>query len=589
MRFFNRIILSLFFFLFFPLLSYAENFFIQEYKVAIEVNENKSAKISEEILVEFTSPSHGIIRDIPHSKATISNINVSESFEVSDFAGKAEIKIGSAMNTITGPRKYVITYNYNYRDNKAEFYHNIIGPEWGVPIRNASFSIKMPKEFDGSKAGLSIGYQDQAGFEGGAKFRVLDNIYIEGFMERTLEPGEGITFRTEVPQGYFNSYSPLYVPVCVGLSAILAFASFIIWTKYGKDDHVTPVVTFDVPEGLNPLLAEMAYKEKATLSGLSALLVELANKGHVEIQNDKRNFTLNKISDCQDDNLGRRYIHAIFGAEKTITRDDLKLSHTYYGKCEEIVNSANENRTAIYDMKTIKGNLPRAMIFIIAAIYLIGVFAFCDFSISSLFCASAVSIIFCVLFIISPVVRDEWNKQTWAYMALTGLPLALMPAVSDIVSYDNINIVGISAVCLLIALFFTHYLPKRSHDGKMLLGELLGLRKFIKTAELPELEAMAAEHPQQFYKILPYAYVLGVSGVWIKKLDKFMQTHPMEERPRYNVRHIHRFARTVRSLSVPSLANGGKEFASGGGFLGSSGGGGGRVGRGGGGGGGRSW
>ena len=67
-----------FFLLFFAVPSFAANFFIEDYKVNIDVNEKKSAKITEEILVNFNYPSHGIIREIPHPKASVSKISVSE-------------------------------------------------------------------------------------------------------------------------------------------------------------------------------------------------------------------------------------------------------------------------------------------------------------------------------------------------------------------------------------------------------------------------------------------------------------------------------------------------------------------------------
>ena len=45
-------------------------------------------------------------------------------------------------------------------------------------------------------------------------------------------------------------------------------------------------------------------------------------------------------------------------------------------------------------------------------------------------------------------------------------------------------------------------------------GRLLGLRKFIEESELPRIRALAAENPEYFYDVLPYASVFGLEEEW---------------------------------------------------------------------------
>ena len=49
------------------------------------------------------------------------------------------------------------------------------------------------------------------------------------------------------------------------------------------------------------------------------------------------------------------------------------------------------------------------------------------------------------------------------------------------------------------------------------MGDLLGLRNFILLAEKDRIEALANENPTVFYDVLPFAYVLGVSDVYMEK------------------------------------------------------------------------
>ena len=461
-------------------------------------------------------------------------------------------------------------------------------------IKKASFRIKMPKEFDGSKAGLSIGRKGKAGFDGGAAFRVVDNSIIEGYMERELASGEGITFRTEVPDGYFSRYFPYSDAIAISISAVLAFAAFLIWLKYGKDEHITPVVSFELPKGLNAIQAEFAYKGHASEKGLAALLIELANKGNVSIDNADYSFTLSKLSPCEKDTIEQKFLDAIFYKSDKVSKKDLEKSHYYYIKSSQIRTSVNCDDKMIYDMKTKEGIIPHTVLWIIAVIFLIGVFAFADFSFRGFFAGWLLSIVSLALFLIAPLFFDEWNILTGIWMAGTGIALIVFVIMGDGSSYENINTALAIFLLDIAAMACAHYLPKRSPQGRQYLGELLGLKKFIQTAELPELEAMAEANPRQFYDILPYAYILGVSDVWTKKLDNFLRTHPIEEKPRYNVRNIDSFADKVYYLSQASESNGGISSSSSGSgssrsYSRSSSGGGGRVGGGGGGGGGRSW
>ena len=115
---------------------------------------------------------------------------------------------------------------------------------------------------------------------------------------------------------------------------------------------------------------------------------------------------------------------------------------------------------------------------------------------------------------------------------------------------------------------------------------MLGLKKFIEVAEKDRLEKMAADNPQYFYKILPYAYVLGVSKVWIKQFEGIAVPPPeWADSGIYRMNSFEGFTRNFSNAVAPSVNNGGISNSS----YSSSSGGGGFSGGGFGGGGGRSW
>ena len=123
--------------------AFAENFYITNYDVKINVDKNKIAHVTEIIDTYFTNSSHGIYRTIPLKGNTVTNIHVSEENKISVEGDDKKIKIGNPDRYITGNHQYIISYDYNFTDNKNEFYYNIIGTEWDTEIKRVSFSVTM--------------------------------------------------------------------------------------------------------------------------------------------------------------------------------------------------------------------------------------------------------------------------------------------------------------------------------------------------------------------------------------------------------------------------------------------------------------
>ncbi len=78
----------------------------------------------------------------------------------------------------------------------------------------------------------------------------------------------------------------------------------------------------------------------------------------------------------------------------------------------------------------------------------------------------------------------------------------------------------------LVAVFSAANTGKRTEQGTIWIGQILGLRNFIEVAEHDRLVALAEETPEIFYDILPYAYVLGVTDVWSKKFESIAIPQP---------------------------------------------------------------
>ena len=568
----------------------AENFDITNYDVEINVDKNKSAFITETIDVNFFKPSHGIYREIPLKNATVTNVSVSEQNQQSHSGDTINIKIGDPFETIIGPHRYIIQYQYNYYDGKDEFYHNIIGTGWKTNIDSVSFRVSLPEPINPAQAGLSIGKYGTAGFENNAVYRIEGNV-ISGVTHRRLYPGEGITLRVEVPHGYFNLQENPTRKFAIPAIFLLTIFAFMIWFIYGKDEPVTPFVNFYPPEGLNAIENELAYKGKASPQGIVALLIELAQKGYIKIETHGKNWILHKLKVTSDLGNNQDLMNAIFSAgTNKVSKTDLETSRTFYKDCQDIINDVNKKRNKIFYASSISFPI-RALMYLctigLLLLTALSIFDFSPFKLAGNFPLLLLPTI-AILILISTFRKGVQSifLLLWA-AGFGGIPLAQL--ISQGLSSDTIPTTVFGVFCLIVAAICTYQLPKRNPRGQRFLNHLEGLKKFIEVAEKSKLEQLVEQDPQYFYNILPSAYILGVSDKWIQQFESIIKIAPEW----YSGSHLSStrfddFTHSFNNLSVPTTKNGGISSSSSGSYSSSSGGGG-FSGGGGGGGGGVSW
>ena len=68
------------------------------------------------------------------------------------------------------------------------------------------------------------------------------------------------------------------------MPVVFAIISFLLWAKYGKDDKAIETVEFYPPEGFNSAEVGFLYKGEADKNDVVSLLIYLANKGYIKIE-----------------------------------------------------------------------------------------------------------------------------------------------------------------------------------------------------------------------------------------------------------------------------------------------------------------
>ena len=303
-----------------------DDYTIQSYDINMIVNEDNTFEITENIAVYFNVEKHGIYRKIPlrntvrrtdgtnsNNMAKITDISVSEDYTIGYQDQYKVIKIGDEDQELIGSHTYTIKYKYDIgRDplkNADELYFNLIGDQWDASISNVTFSITMPKSFDESLLGFSSGYTGST--DSYNVIYTVDGNTINGSTLGVLAPGEALTVRLTLPEGYFirenkvDGYPIFIIVVCT----IFVLVSDHFWKKYGKDEPVIETVEFYPPEGLNSAEVQFLYDGSVDTKGVISLLIYLADKGYIKIEETeevedktKGKFRITKIKEYDGNN-----------------------------------------------------------------------------------------------------------------------------------------------------------------------------------------------------------------------------------------------------------------------------------------------
>lgn len=609
------------------------DYYIQSYNVDVNVSEDNIYSIKETISAYFTEEKHGISRSIPLSntvkrtdgtistnRAKITNIKVNEEYTINRNSENITIKIGNKNKTITGKHTYEISYDYNIGNDKLtgsdEFYYNIIGTKWDTYINSFSFNIRMPKEFDTTKIGFSIGRYGTSGVinDNNLKYSVDGNV-ISGEYNKKLSPYEGFTIRISLPEGYFLEQKiklTYYDILVIILPICFAIMSFIIWNKNGKDEKPTEVVEFTPPDNFNSLDIAFLYKGRADGKDVVSLLIYLANKGYIKIQEYEENgifkiksYKIYKLKEYDGNNkLEAMFLNGLFRHAKKydninnntyiyVTKSDLE--DRFYTTIRDITSEENckENRQKIYEKGMAKRTLP-LLILVILNIFVMAISLIkCGVvmqDIKPFLCLNIFATLIYYLLLVNTIelsLNSSGGIITIVFLKYL-LPIFFIFATSIYVFQflDGLGMIEctIQFISIAIIFVFMSLMEKRNEYGTKILGRIKGFRNFLQTAEKEKLEMLVNENPQYFYNILPYAYVLGVSSEWMKKFETII-TAPPDWYDSYDNRafNYYVFTRSFDNLMSSSLSamtsypssSGSSGIGGGGGFSGGGSGGGG--------------
>jgi uncharacterized membrane protein YgcG len=609
-----------------------EGFTITNFDVNAVISDTNVYTITETINADFTQAKHGIYRDIPVNqdfnrvgangttvttrvRSSVSNVSVEGySYTVSRFNGDngsfIRIKIGDPDYTVTGRQTYKITYNLKFGNDGVndfdEVYYNIIGTSWLVPIDRVTFSVTLPKDFDASKLGFSIGSAGSSGYDPEDLHFNVDGNTVTGTVLRGLSPYEAVTMRVELPQGYFR-VPDLKLPdwLMMGLIVALVLLSILLFSLFGRDDKPVQTVEFYAPDGLTP--AEIGYINDGCVDtrDVVSLVMYWADKGYLTIEDLGGNsFQLNKVKDIGSSGkpFEEHMFNKLFKDGSTVTTEDLKYTfYTTINSTKAMVGDSFDRDDRRVFTKVSMGLKP--LLSFLAALPVMLTLFLTLWRDNWGFIPTCMATIILGLVVLLPVFFLISTMRTWrgqkqsvriikllCALFLCFIAVVVFLIVAEMTAFEPL-LPWFAALATVFIGLCAVFISKRTPKGVEWLGKIMGFREFIVLAERDRLVMLVAQNPSYFYNILPYAYVLNVTDKWAKNFETialqppdWYYGYPGAFHPMLFVGSLNNSMSAMQSSMSSMPSSSGSGGGGGGGFSG-----GGFSGGGGGGGGGGSW
>ncbi len=494
---------------------------ITDLKSSISILKSGDLNVVETIAATFTTPHHGIYRDITYSYRSpntgkritigikVTGVTLDGSpvpYSIGRHGSDVRIRIGDPNRTITGDHTYVISYTVSrallFHKDYIQLYWSATGNRWEIPIDHAEALVTLPPGVKPSdiQAVSYVGYLGSRTRGAPPKVESTGQLL---FTTKTLMPGEGLTIDIAIPRSKAGIAAPtagdralwfLSANKYAGLPIIVLLGMFALWLKVGKDPAKGTIAPqFAPPKDIHPGEAGILIDDRADLRDITAMMIGLAVAGYIkirEIQPEevglvaevKKLFGRNGPADYEfikvkppDDKLTRaetRLMTTIFDASHSDKRTLSSLENEFYQHLPQI-------KADLYSELIKKGFYPH-----------------------------------------NP------ERVRSFYITLGGMIVGLGIFIGIFFASLYLGIAVL--VSGLIVLAFAPIMPRKTKKGVTVYRDLRGLSEYIHRAEVKQMEFHDAPEktPELFSKLLPYAMAFNLTRIWTRQFAGLLQQPP---------------------------------------------------------------
>lgn len=487
--------------------AWARSYHISKFAVNIHVKDDGSARVTEQITFVFEGQFQGIHRNIPVDYPGPNGTNYSLFIKVNSVTGdnNEELKFkqqtsdnylrltiyvpGAVDTSRTVNIDYSIPNATKFFDSYDEFYWNVTGNDWAVPIDSAEVAVYLPAETSGElKAQAFSGAygstnREKTEVEGPVVTSATANpLPMHGGLTIDVSINKGVLhqpgFLTKA--GWFVRSNPvLTLP-------LWAFAvMFTLWFLKGRDPDpgmsVAPM--YAPPDKMTPAEAGTLIADSVEPRDITSILVDLAVHGYIKIVETShkvlmftnKDFELHLLKDRSQwgdlTSFERTMLEQIFATGDVTRINDLK------------------NRFYVA-VPTLKKQ-------VISALKEKGMYSVDPDSAAGYWVLGA-------LVVAAPYALLQWSGRVDFFESKLLAFLAI-------------------AVAVVILVVIGRLLTAKSLRGARTCVQILGFQEFMNRVDADRLKRMP---PDTFEKFLPYAMALGVEHHWAKAFEGIVQNPP---------------------------------------------------------------
>jgi uncharacterized membrane protein len=485
----------------------ARSYRISDFNSTIHVDQDGSARIREQITFDFSGTYQGIYRNLPVDYpgpagsnykifVTLGSITDKDGnklkYEKSASGGYLKLKIyvpGATDATKTVNIEYSVANATRFFDDHDEFYWNVTGNDWPVPIGHASAIVYFPAEATGKLRAQAFqgiyGSSEHASSsaEGqSASFEATGPMPMRGGLTSDVYIEKGVLHQPSALARFFRfvrSNPVLTLP-------LWAFAvMFTLWWVKGRDPDpgmsVAPM--YEPPEKMGPAEVGTLIDGSIDPRDITSVLVDMAVRGYVKIVETQHKGFLSTTKDYE--------FHLLKPRDQWTDLTDYEtamLSQVFAGgQVTLLSNLRNHFYTALPMIKSeIMAALKSKSMYTVDPESAMGYWGMG------------------VVVVALPYVIAQWAG--WADF-LNSIPIAL----------------GAGLVALAIIIIIGKQLTALSLKGARTRVQILGFQEFMNRVDADRIKRMP---PDTFEKFLPYAMALGVEHRWAKAFEGIIQNPP---------------------------------------------------------------
>jgi uncharacterized membrane protein YgcG len=488
--------------------AHARSWRIADYNDSISVGGDGSTVVHEHITLAFIGEWHGIHRLIPIDYPGPNGTNYTLFLDVTGVTDGSGNKLKYESKTANGFRDlkifipdavdttraveidYTLRNAVRYFPDHDEFYWNVTGNDWPVPIDHASAMVELP-----SAAAGSIRAQAFTGVYGSSEREATSEVKGSEVSFETTNPlpmRGGLTIDIYIPKGIIQEPSALTRLLWFIGSNPIVFLPFVtfgvmfaMWWYKGRDPDpglsVAPM--YEPPEGMTPAEAGTLIDDTIHPRDITSTLVDLAVRGYV------------KIEETVDTTLvvfhHKDYIFHLLKPREQWT----SLAPHERVMLENVFAAGDQTRLSSLKNRFYTA-LPAIRQDVKSALKNKG------------------------MYLLDP---DSANAYSLLGAAVAAAPFLIAQFTGHNVFNSIPLLIGCGIISAIIWWLFAREMSAKTVKGGRTRVAVLGFQEFMNRVDADRLKRMP---PDTFEKYLPYAMALGVEHQWAQAFAGIVQNPP---------------------------------------------------------------